>query len=116
MDKVKEIFLEGFAKLYSSEQVLSRKTPSNIFVWENRLSESKAANLTLAPTDAEILFALNSMKAFKALGPNGLHVGFFQRFWMVVGESMKHEVKQIFRLKRIPPPQLNKTIIALIPK
>ena len=118
MDKVKEIFLEGFAKLYSSEQVSSPKTPSNIFVWGNWLSESKAVNLTLAPTNAEILFALNSMKAFKALGPNGLYAGFFQRFWMVVGESVKHEVKQIFRLKRTPPPprQLNKTIIALIPK
>ena len=34
---------------------------------------------------------------------------------MVVGESVKHEVKQIFRLKRIPP-YLNKAIIALIPK
>ena len=34
---------------------------------------------------------------------------------MVVGESVKHEVKQIFRLKRIST-QLNKPIIALIPK
>ena len=115
MDRVKEIFLEGFTKLYSSEQVSSPRTPSNIFVWRNKLFESEAANLTLAPTDAEILFALNSIKAFKAPGPDGLHVGFFQRFWMVVGESVKHEVKQIFRLKRIPP-YLNNAIIALIPK
>ena len=80
MDRVKEIFLEGFTKLYSSEQVSSPRTPSNIFVWGNKLSESEAANLTLAPTDVEILFALNSIKAFKAPGPDGLHVGFFQRF------------------------------------
>ena len=64
------------------------------------MSESEAANLTLAPTDAEILFALNSIIAFKAPCPDGLHTGFFQIFWMVVGESVKHEVKQIFKLKR----------------
>ena len=55
------------------------------------------------------------MKAFKAPSLNGLHARFFQRFWMVVGESVKHELKQIFRLKRIST-QLNKPIIALIPK
>ena len=103
VDRVKEIFLEGFAKLYSSEQVFSPRIPINIFVQGNRLSKSEAVNLTLVPMDAKILFALNSMKAFKALGLDGLHAGFFQRFWMVVGELVKHEVKQIFRLKRIPP-------------
>ncbi|KAK9992133.1 hypothetical protein SO802_027118 [Lithocarpus litseifolius] len=45
-------------------------------------------------SDAEILFALNSMKAFKAPGPDGLCASFFQRFWMVVGDSVKFEVKQ----------------------
>ena len=34
---------------------------------------------------------------------------------MVVGESMKMEVKRIFQTKKIPP-RLNKTLIALIPK
>ena len=114
-DRVNDIFLEGFEKLYRIEHISSPRIPVNIFVWGNQLSESEAVNLTLAPTDAKILFALNSMKAFKAPGPDGLYVGFFQRFWMVVGMSVKHEVKQIFKLKRIPP-QLNKTLIALISK
>lgn len=34
---------------------------------------------------------------------------------MVVGKSMKFEVKRIFRTKKIPQ-NLNKTLIALIPK
>lgn len=106
MDRVKGIFLEGFAKLYSSEQVSSPRTPTNFFVWGNRLSESEAANLILVLTDVEIFFALNSMKAYKAPGPDGLYAGFFQQLWMVVGESVKYEVKKIFRLKRIPPPPI----------
>ena len=81
----------------------------------NTLSDSEALNLSLPPSDAEILFALNSMKAFKAPRPDRLHACFFQRFWMVVGESVKVKVKRIFQTKKIPP-QLNKTLIALIPK
>jgi len=79
------------------------------------LSESEARNLAETHSDAEILFALKSMKAFKALGLDGLHVGFFQRFWLIVGESVKFEIKKIFRTKKIPE-HLNRTLIALIPK
>ena len=71
--------------------------------------------MSLLPSDAEILFALNSMKDFKAPGPDGLHAGFFQRFWLVVGASVKLEVKKIFQTKKVPP-WLNRTLIALIPK
>lgn len=56
-----------------------------------------------------------SMKAFKAPGPDGLHVGFFQRFWLVVGNSVKKEVKQIFMDSKMPE-FLNRTNMALIPK
>ena len=79
------------------------------------MSGSEALNLSNPPSDVEILFALNSMKVFKAPRLDGFHAGFFQRFWMVVGDSMKFEVKRIFQVRKIPT-QLNKTLIALIPK
>ena len=79
------------------------------------MSGSEALNLSNPPSDVEILFALNSMKVFKALGLDGFHAEFFQRFWMVVGDSVKFEVKRIFQVRKIPT-QLNKTLIALIPK
>ena len=55
------------------------------------------------------------MKPYKAPGINGLHVGFFQRFWLVVEESVKKEVKEMFLSQKIPE-YLNQTLIALIPK
>nr|POE84495.1 transposon tx1 uncharacterized 149 kda protein [Quercus suber] len=79
------------------------------------LSNYEALNLSNLPSDAEILFALNSLKAFRAPRPDGIHAEFFQRFWMVVGDSVKFEVRRIFQNRKIPT-QLNKTLIALIPK
>ena len=43
-------------------------------------------------TEEEIKAALWSLKAFKAPSPDGLHVGFFQRFGLVVGRSVSEEV------------------------
>ena len=54
------------------------------------------------------------MVAFKAPGPDGLHAGFFQRFWLTVGSSVISEVKKVFAERRVPE-YLNTTLIALIP-
>ena len=113
--RVKDIFTNGFERLYRTEQVVYHKAPDRIPIWRNCLPDSKAHNLAEASSNAEILFALNSMKAFKASGLNGLHAGFFQRFWLIVVESVKFEVKKIFRTKKIPK-HLNRTLIAFILK
>lgn len=42
-------------------------------------------------------------------------MGFFQRFWLLVGELVKKEVKQIFTSLTMPE-YLNRTLITLIPK
>ncbi|XP_075669750.1 uncharacterized protein LOC142639464 [Castanea sativa] len=56
-----------------------------------------------------------TMKPFKAPRTDGLHAGFFQRFWSLVGESVKREVKKIFTCQQVPE-YLNQTLIALIPE
>ena len=66
-------------------------------------------------TEEEISVALWSLKAFKAPGPDGLHVGFYQCFWIIVGDSIKEEVKKVFREKKVLE-YLNSTNIVLIPK
>ena len=67
------------------------------------------------PSDGEIWNALKLMKPYKAPGVDGLHVGFFQRFWLVVGDSVKREIKEVFMKQKVPE-YLNQTLIALIPK
>lgn len=65
--------------------------------------------------DAKILGALMSMKPYKALGPDGLLARFFQRFWMVIGNSVKNEIKSIFS-NGVIPNYLSHTLVSLIPK
>ena len=92
--RVKDIFIDGFERLYKSDKKTCLRIPDHFPVWGHCLSESEACNLAISPSDAEILFALKSMKAFKAPGLDGLHAGFFQRFWLIVGESVKIEIKK----------------------
>ena len=55
------------------------------------------------------------MKPYKAPGPDGLYAGFFQRFWLIMGDSMIREVERVFTTKKVPN-FLHKTLIVLIPK
>ena len=71
--------------------------------------------LEVPVTDGEIFDALKTFKPYKAPGLDGLHAGFFQRFWLIVGNSIKAEIKSIFS-SGVMPEYLNKTLITLIPK
>lgn len=55
------------------------------------------------------------MKPYKALGPDGIHVGFFQHFWLVVGESVMEEVRKVFIEGKVPE-YLNTTSLCLFLK
>ena len=66
-------------------------------------------------TKEEITTGIWGLKPFKAPGPNGLHAGLFQQFWLIVGETVKKEVNSIFTTEKVPK-YLNKTLITLIPK
>lgn len=55
------------------------------------------------------------LKPFKEPGLDGLNVGFFQQIWLLVGGSVKKEIKHIF-MTRVVPEYLKKTLITLIPK
>ena len=63
----------------------------------------------------EIRASLWALKPFKAPGPDGLHAGFYQHFWMEVKNSVCEEIKEIF-MHGVVPSYLNETLIALIPK
>ena len=48
--------------------------------------------LTCLVSNEDISVGLWSLKAFKAPGPDGLFVGFFQHFWLLVGDLVRNEV------------------------
>ena len=79
------------------------------------LLEEEKDNLIKDVTYDEIKVGLWSLKAFKALGVDGLHAGFFQIFWHEVNESICKEVGSIFS-SGVMPEYLNRTLIAFVPK
>ena len=83
--------------------------------WQTKLSEEEKDGISHLVIEEEISVALWSLKAFKAPGPNGLNAGFYKRFWIIVEDSIKKEVKKVFREKKVPE-YLNNTNIILIPK
>ena len=115
MEDIQAHFISGFHSLYQTDQISCQLTPAPLPCWGAILSTDEANSIASPPLDSEILSALNSMKPFKAPGNDGLHAGFFQRFWMIVGPSIKTAVKTIFSTG-IMPPNLNQTLIALVPK
>ena len=46
----------------------------------------------------EIKGTLWSMKQYKAPGPDGLHTGFYQRFWLITGDFVIKEVERVLLL------------------
>lgn len=83
--------------------------------WQGRLNEEEKESIGGQVTVEEIRSALWSLKAYKAPGPDGLHAGFFQSFWPMMGDLIVREVKRIFMEKKVLE-YLNQTHIALIPK
>ena len=108
--KIAEYIRKGFMELFKSDHC-----SASLADWYSYLNEEEAASIDNMGTDKEILAELWGLKPFKASSPDGLHVGFFQRFWLVMGESVKNDVKSIFS-SRTMPEYLNKTLITLIPK
>lgn len=115
VEQVQEVFTKSFVKVYQTDQVVYPMVQRWDSEWCMRLKEEEANSMGLMPSDIKIWDAFKSMKSYKAPRSDGMHAGFYQRFWLVVGESVKSKVKKIFANHKIPD-HLNQTLIALIPK
>ena len=111
MEFVRNSFLNLFTTDFSSSPIAATLNDSAC----PQLSDDESHLINLPVTDEEIKHAVWFLKAFKSPGPDGLHAGFYQRFWLIVGRSVTEEIKNIFRERTIPL-TLNQTHIALIPK
>ena len=114
-NEVKEHIRSGFINLYTTELRWSTKS-SNVSNFSCcYLSNEDRARIDYDVTVEEIRAGLWAFKPFKALGPDGLHAGFYQHFWMEVKNSVCEEIKGIF-MHGIVPRYLNEKLISLIPK
>ena len=114
-NEVKEVIRNGFAKLYSTSLCSAPCHIQPNSTWHACIIDEDRDSLDADVIDEEIRAGLWSLKAFKAPRPDGLHTGFFQRFWLVVGRFVMEEVKKVFLLKEVLE-FLNNTLISLIPK
>ena len=71
--------------------------------------KEKKVSISGGVTEEEVKVVLWSLKVFKAPGPNGLHAGFFQRFWPIVGKSVVDEVKRFSRKEKFPSTRIEPT-------
>ena len=85
---------KGFDKLFTTSLECTPITPPppQPSRWQVALFEDDNVSLNTPITDAEIKEGLWALKAFKAPGPDGFHVGFFQKFWLIMGDSIRKEV------------------------
>lgn len=79
------------------------------------ISEEEKIQLLQPVSKEEVTRALNSMKPFKAPGPDGFQAIFFKKYWHIVGKDVWRMVSGAFASGRIDP-TLIETLIALIPK
>ncbi|XP_075654049.1 uncharacterized protein LOC142624370 [Castanea sativa] len=82
-------FRTGFHTLYTTAQEVVTWNPPCLDQWQVQLSEKEKQSLDAMVSTEEIKEALWSMKPYKAPKPDGLHAGFFQRFWLIVGTSVR---------------------------
>ena len=112
---IKEVVRSGFNAIYTTSFVAGSRGDPSLSQWQARLTNKEKESIGGVASEEEIKSALWSLKAFKALGPDGLHAGFFHRFWLIVGNSVVDFIKKVF-VEKVVLEYLNRTLIALIPK
>lgn len=112
--EISSFIREGFVKLFTTDASTSYRAYWNPPFWKCALKDAEKGSLDRPITDDEISAALWSLKPYKAPGPDGLHASFFQRFWLLVGDSVRKVIKEAFTSCKIPN-YLNQTLVTLIP-
>lgn len=80
-----------------------------------KVTEDMNARLTQHFSKEEVVTALKQIHPTKTLGPDGMSVIFYQKYWSIVGNGVTNLVLNVLN-GRMPIAELNKTNIALILK
>ncbi|KAA3475887.1 tyrosine decarboxylase 1-like [Gossypium australe] len=101
-----------FERLYGETPTTLGIFPKEGF---HRIEPSEISFLEAAVSNEEIKKALFDMAPLKAPGSDGFHAQFFQSQWNILGNDVSQWVKGVFEGNPIEP-ELNNTLIVLIPK
>ena len=91
---IKDFFMKVFKAIYMTSLSSARFPKATDSQWQPRLMEEEKDSISRDVTEEEIKATLWPLKPFKAPSPDGLHIGFFQRFWLTVRKSMMEEIKR----------------------
>lgn len=100
-DEINNFIRSGFNEIYSTSLSCVPKTDPITSAWQSRLTDLERESISGSAFEEEIRTAVWSLKPFKAPGPDGLHAGFFQKFWPMVGSSVIEEVRKIFDDRKV---------------
>ena len=112
-ERVEEIILEYFEKIYSTEH--PRKYEVKVEDVESCITPDMNKSLFQTFRVEEISCALNQMHLTKSPDPDSMSLLFYQKYWEVVGPYVTKSVLQILNSGRLPCVS-NETYICLIPK
>ena len=112
--ELKNLVRSHFVNLYMTNAGYSLQSPQFEFNCM-RLTDAENTPLGLQISREETTRAFKSFKPLKALGLDGLHPIFFQKFWDTVGDSTISYIQDIFCHKKMPT-DINATLVCLIPK
>lgn len=110
---LKDMTLEFFFKLYKSEG--NRDYGPILQKCECVVTYAMNQQLISIVTQEEVRLTIFQLGKSRALGPDGFNGLFYQHYWEILKQDVFSSVKQFFQ-SGLMPPDLNKTIITLIPK
>lgn len=87
-NEVRSIISNYFVDLFSTSNPSQRSIENALYGMEARISETMKAQLDAPYIDADIHEALFRTSPWKALGPDGIHAGFFQKNWDLLDLSL----------------------------
>lgn len=106
---------DGFQELYKSQHPTSIAHSDFEVNWATTFTEEDLRMLSANISPLEIRKALFSLKPYKSLGADDLHVGVFHHFWPTLGSLVIEEVQNIFASKKMLA-YFNQMLVVLIPK
>lgn len=113
--EIEKAITDYFGDLFQSSNPNTAIIDEVLEAVEVRVTPEMNDQISAPFTSDEVISALNHMAPFMSLGPDGLPVIFFHKYWHMLGASIITCVLDFLNLHRLPN-ALNYNFVVLIPK